>query len=297
MVIFIPLAQYNNLYGLLFGNLYIVKVKIIESEIVDARQRWVSFGNSLTFFLLAFVFVYMVNLLATYITAEAFGIDSAIKYYKVDYKINEESQKWTIDSLIVIFYMAPFVSFLLAGLLSRLKVLFRGDPGFIKIFLFWSFLHAMNFCFASFVGGVATKDGIWFALAWMGVPTFIQAVFAVVFLALLYLIGSTSSVYFLESSTYPHANNPINRQYWLLNAGLKTWFFGFLIVSLIFLPEIRFYELIIFFSMIMIIIPLFRTSKLMTEVMIVEEIKEPVFKWKWFIVAIVGVLLIRVIFK
>ncbi|MEA3445887.1 MAG: hypothetical protein U9R19_14305 [Bacteroidota bacterium] len=272
-------------------------MKINESEIVDARQRWTSFGNSLTFFLLAFVFIYMVNLIVTYITAKSFGIDASIKYYKVDYKINEESVKWTVDSLIVIFYMGPFVSFVLAGLLSRLKGLFRADPGFAKVFLMWSFFHAMNFCFSSFIGGVATEQGIWFALAWMGIPTFVQLIFGLVFIAMLYLVGSTSSVFFLECSTYPYASNPINRQYWLLNAGLKTWFFGFLLIILIFLPEIRFYELIIYFSMVVIIIPIFRTSKLITEVMIVEEVEKPVFQWKWFVLAIAGILAIRLVFQ
>lgn len=269
-------------------------MKIDESEIVNSRQRWASFANSLTFFLLAFVLVYLVNLLATYIAAESFGIDAMIKYYKVDFKINNESEKWTVDSLILIFYMAPFVSLLLAGLFSRLKDLFRPDPGYFKLFLMWGFIHSMNFCFASFIGGVATQQGIWFALAWMGVPTFAQMIFAIVFIFLLYLMGSNSSIYFLECSNYPKANNPINRQYWLLNAGLKTWFFGFLLVSLLFLPEIRYYELIIFFSMILVIIPFFRTAKLVTEVLIVEEVEKPMFLWKWFSIAIVSLIMIRV---
>ncbi|MCF8370633.1 MAG: hypothetical protein K9H64_03355 [Bacteroidales bacterium] len=268
---------------------------INEAEIVNARQRWISFANSLTFFLLAFVVVYMVNLLATYITAESFGVDAVIKYFKVDFKINNESDKWTVDSLILIFYMSPFVSLLLAGLFSRLKNLFRPDPGYFKLFLMWGFIHSMNFCFASFIGGVATEQGIWFALAWMGVPTFVQIIFAVVFAILLYFIGSTSSVYFLECCNYPFANNPVNRQYWLLNAGLKTWFAGFLIVGLLFLPEIRYYELIIYFSMIIIIIPFFHTSKLMTEVMIVEEVEKPVFHWKWLAVALLCLVLIRIL--
>ena len=270
-------------------------MKINESEIISARQRWVSFANSLTFFLLAFVAVYIINLLVTYFTAEAFGIDAVIKYYKVDFKINNESERWTVDSLILIFYMGPFVSFLFAGILSRLKDLFRADPGHVKLFLMWAFFHAMNFCFASFVGGVATEQGIWYALAWMGIPTFVQVIFAVVFVLLLYLIGSTSSVFFLECSTYTFGNNPINRQYWLLNAGLKTWFFGFLIISLIFLPKLRMYELIIFASMIFMIIPLFRQSRLITEVMLVEEIEKPRFVWKWFVLALVSIVLIRVL--
>lgn len=265
-----------------------------ESEIVNARQRRVSFANSLTFFLLAFVVVYMVNLLATYITAESFGVDAVIKYYKVDFNINNESKRWTVDSLILIFYMSPFVSLLLAGLFSRLKNIFRPDPGYVKLFLMWGFIHSMNFCFASFIGGVATQQGIWFALAWMYVPTFVQIIFAAGFLVLLYFIGSTSSVYFLECSNYPFANNKVNRQYWLLNAGLKTWFAGFLFVILLFLPEIRYYEIIIFFSMILIIIPFFTTSKLMTEVMNVEEVEKPNIEWKWLAVAVSSLILIRI---
>ena len=90
-------------------------MKINENEIVNAQQRQVSFANSLTFFLLSFVVVYLINLFATHLASHFFGIDSVIKYYKVDYKINNESEQWTVDSLILIFYMAPFVSFLLAG--------------------------------------------------------------------------------------------------------------------------------------------------------------------------------------
>jgi hypothetical protein len=266
---------------------------IDEKEIVNSRQRWVSFANSVTFFLLAFEFVYLINLLATYIAAESFGIDAIIRYYKVDFMINNESKKWTVDSLILIFYMAPFVSLLVAGLFSRLKNLFRPDPGYLRLFLLWGFIHSMNFCFAPFIGGVATEQGIWYALAWMGIPTFVQIIFAVGFMIILYFIGSTTSLYFIECSNYPNSNNPVNRQYWLLNAGLKTWFFGFLFISLLFLPEIRYYELIIFFSMILMIIPFFRTSKLMTEIMVVEEVEKPVFQWKWLGVAIVCLVLIR----
>jgi hypothetical protein len=49
--------------------------------------------------------------------------------------------------------------------------------------------------------------------------------------------------------------------------------------------------------MIILIIPFFRTSKLMTEVMVVEEVEKPVFHWKWLAVAIVCLVLIRILLR
>ena len=258
----------------------------MESEIISSRLKIVSFLNSLFLFLLSFIIIYGINLLTTLLISAKWEVDAVIRNFRVEFLIGPQSSKWNVDSIVIIYLAAPFISLFIVGVISRLWLIFRGEKSYINLFLMWAFFHSLSFGMGALIAGILTKDVVWYAIAWMGIPIVIQYLIIPLIAILLYYAGSLVSLLFFETCNYPNPANMFNRQSWMLNAALKPWLIGTAIILGVFLPDVRYYEFIILMLEILIIIPIFMNSKLLPMVYVYEEIKNPVILWKIAILSV-----------
>lgn len=265
--------------------------------LANKADRQTSLINSSGMFLLAFVILYFSNLLITWGIAELFGIDARLYYYKVEYLINNTSSLWSEDSIILIFFAGPFFSLFVAALAARLHFLFRPEPGTFKVFLLYLYLHGMNFTFSSILAGALSEEVFWYGMIWMRIPKIIMYLLGLIGLGMLLLTSNAKSVFFIEASHYPNANNKTNRQSWLLNTVLYPWVISSLIGGLILLPEILLYYVIFMATMLIMIIPVFRKSQLVNDVMNFDNGNSPGIQWVYWFVAIALLVAFRLIFN
>ena len=258
----------------------------MSSEVITSKHRTSSFVNSMFLYLLSFIIVYSINLFSTFIASVIWDVEVTIRNFRVEFLIGPQSEKWTIDSIVFIFLSAPFVSLILAGLVSRLRIIFRGENSYLNLFLIWTFYHSMAFSLGAFVSAVISRELLWHSIAWIGIPILFQYLISLGFIIILYFVGLTTSLNFFESCVYPYPSNKYNRQSWLLNSALKPWIVGSVIILIAFIPDIRDYELYILISILVMIVPLFLRSKLTPEVYVYEEIKKPTIMWLIGVIAL-----------
>ena len=241
-----------------------------------------SIFNSVSYFLLSFIVIYFINILTTNVISNVFGIESVIRNFRVEFLLSPHSEKWNIDNIVIIFVSAPLVSLFAGGLISRLLNLFGKEDYYAKLFLIWAYYHSMTFSFGAFIASVLSKDGIWYAVAWMRVPFYFQLLLAVVFIFILYFAGSLVRIYFYESSFYPSPNSIKSKQIWFVNSALISWLAGSIIVLLFLIPNVRIYEVLILASTLVLLIPAIVKVKLIPD--IVSNKSEPIpILWKIFV--------------
>lgn len=265
--------------------------------IVPSRDRSVSLINASILYVTAFFLTHLIYLFVTWLTARTFGIESVFTIFHIGYNTLTSSSLWSVDSLVIMFFAGPFFNTIVAGLFSRLHFVSRGDAGMAKLFYLYMFILGMNYSLGAFVAAPITSEETWFALAWLEIPQLAMYVIALIFLIVMIYIGSTKALFFYEASVYDHPNYKVNRQYWLLNTLFWPWLINIFIMLAVLLPEIKWFTVIILITPVFFFIPVFTRSPLMKEIFEHPQQMKPKIFYMLGIVLIISIIAIRIIFS
>ncbi len=240
-----------------------------QKDIVNTlKSESYAFLNSLGFYILAYLTVYLIYQFTEALVASNFNIDSVLFYYEIYFPIGNASPLWNRFNIIAITLASPVISLLIALILLR-AVLLREklNPQF-RLFLLWVAFHSTTYFLGAFVAGIATSQGFGYVADWLFINVFFRILISLVFLFLLTVSGYKSAVFALE--TIPAG---IRKQRWRLSLSLGLrfilpWIIGGLMVIAVKYPNsapqhanIMVYDAIVIATMGFMVIPVFFNHK------------------------------------
>ncbi len=264
-------------------------------QVLSSRERLVSILNGVVLYMLAFLLVHLSVLSITQLLSESLGIEAKILYNRVIFLTEYNYQIWTIDTIVAMFFSGSFLAIIIAGIFSRLNTVNRFDRGWTKMFYLYVFFHGINFTFGSFAAGAFSKQVLWYAMAWLRISDIIMYLIGILGLVILYFLGQTKIMSVYEASIFPNPNSSFNRQEWLLNSLLKPWFFGGILVALIFSPDLLLYILFLLIFPIIMFIPSFVRSKYVSEALEIPIQQENKILWIPLIILILSFSAVRLL--
>ncbi len=273
-----PQRKRKSLHRILFGTRkkkqepvrLVIENKSDDKHVIRKALRTESYAllNSLGFYILAYLTVYLIYQFSTALVASNFNIDSVLFYYEIYFPIGNASPLWNRFNIIAITFAGPFIAILTTLILLR-AVLLREKLGpQFRLYLLWVAFHSATHFLGAFVAGIATSQGFGYVADWLFINVFFRILISLVFLFMLTITGYNSAVFALE--TIPSG---IRQQRWRLSLSLGLrfilpWIIGGLMVIAIKFPDsapqhpnIMVYDAVIIATMGFMVIPVFFNRK------------------------------------
>jgi len=212
------------------------------------------FFNSLSYFIIAFIFMYLLGHFATAIAATQFDYTSIVYYHKLVYAI--DSGAWTGDAVKLLFSLPPAIS-LIFGIISLLIFIQIYDNlVHFKLFFLWAFAFAVIWSFGALLSGTILDKGIGYVVMYfymMDTGKLIMSLFALTML----LISSTLTTkwFLFSANSYFNTLNEHNRAFFVFANIILPLIAGSLIMIVVKLPGITYYELFILLTGLIFAIP------------------------------------------
>jgi hypothetical protein len=138
--------------------------EINRTEIARGTFRTISI-TSLLLFMIAYVFIYVLNLFITGFTAVLFDIPVIVYYYDVDYLIR--GIDWTPDSVSGVFSSGPLAMLVLSLFFLILYRKVETETGILRLLLLWMIFHALTRFFGEILVGAVLGKGFGFVILYM----------------------------------------------------------------------------------------------------------------------------------
>lgn len=265
------------------------------ANIIPRRTfRLISF-NSLLLFIIAYLFIYILNLFATGFTAMLFNIPVVVYYHDVDFLIR--GIDWTPDSVSGVFSSGPIAMFVLSLFLLILYKYVETETGILRLLLLWMIFHALTRFFGEILVGAILNKGFGFVILYMFVMDTGKVVLTIMGFVAMFITGLfitrfslyTANIYF-NDLLKPYRNR------FLISQFIIPFLLGNLVIFLIKLPEVNYFDIALNGSMVFFLIPLIVRSFGMEDLYFDEEPRSISLKIMLPVATIVILLLFRVIF-
>ncbi len=133
--------------------------KGIKSDFTPGKAAWL-FLNSLSLFLIAYIFIYVVSGLSTLYIAYDMDIPARMFPKSIVFDLADDSPLWTADAIVSVFMATPFAC-LMMGLASLMTYQLSAGMSTSKLFfLIWLFLHSFNLSFGLFSEDLIMGQGV-----------------------------------------------------------------------------------------------------------------------------------------
>jgi hypothetical protein len=256
--------------------------------------------NSLVLFLLSYLVIYITSQLITLWVASSFGYKTVFYYYKIYYDI--ESYDWSADSVKILFSIMPLTGVLMGTIFLILFSIFRNEPGNLKLFMLWGFVHGMVMFFGSLLMGTLMNKDFGWVIAYLYYRDTGKMIFSIISIFALVIIGGLIAKSFLISgNAYYNFLNKKSSKFLLSGQVIFPTVTGSIILALIKIPD-RFYygttdemyyEFFKLLTLSILIIPLVISFKTYDDIYFDEEPRRIKLQWKSVILTIVIILAFR----
>jgi hypothetical protein len=250
--------------------------------------------NSLMLFLIAYVVIYVINLFITGYTAVLFDIPSIVYHYDVDYLIR--GIDWTSDSVSGVFSSGPIAMLVLSLLLLILYKSVETETGLLRLLILWMIFHGLTRFFGEIIVGAFLGKGFGFVMVYW----FVMDTGKVIFTILGSVAMLTVGIYLTRISLYS-ANIFFNdlvsayRVKFIFCQFFLPFFIGNILIWLIKLPHVSYFDLFLNSSMIFLLISLLVKSSGMEDFYFDQEPRIIKVKRNLVITTVVLLLLFRLI--
>jgi hypothetical protein len=202
------------------------------------------FFNSLSYFIIAFIFMHLLSQFATSIAALQFEYTSILYYYKLVYAI--DSGAWTSDAVKFLFSMTPMVALLFGIIFLIVYIQMYDNQAHYKLFFLWCFAYAIIWSFGALLAGTILDKGIGYVVMYfyfMDTGKLILSLFALTML----LVSSTLTAkwFLFSANSYFNQLNEHNRSFFAFANIFMPLLVGTGILLLIKLPHLTYYEMFV----------------------------------------------------
>jgi len=148
--------------------------------------------NSTAYFMLAYiVFIVLINFIALLMAKVFYGTQGTLYHYGFD--LNNGNFSWSLESVVLIFFIGVFVALLAAVYFQILYKSIRKVTMHYKLFFLWFYLIAYTVFLGDIIFGTFLNymPGAFFNYMFLPIP--VRIIIGIVALALLYIIGVKSA--------------------------------------------------------------------------------------------------------
>ena len=211
--------------------------------------------NSTAFNLLSYLTVYMLFQLTTIILSNVFDIPNTLFYNKISFNVSPEA--WTFDAIKVIYSSGNIIMFLMA--ISFLVVIIKALEfnGLLRLFFIWGFIHSISILFGSFIIGAFNFEGFGIVLSYLYLSD--TAKMLLLFSGLIILLGlgmAMVKVFLFSANSYFNFLSPKMRPAFRRNQFILPFILSTVVLLVIKYP-LSFYEILMLFMPVFILLPLY----------------------------------------
>ncbi len=259
--------------------------------------------NSTTLFILAFLTVYFFYQYITILTASAFDIPAVLYSYRIFWPLYTYSTLYSRMALIVIFGSGPFICLIAGVVLYRLYILARFRFVYLKTFLLWASIHAVNMFFGAYIVGVITRTGFIYTTEWLFFSSIFdveEIIFLITSIVIMLILGFHSTKQFLYASNSPKIIEPKIRFFYILSKVLIPWIFGNLVLYVMNIPNNPVELVFLYVTTVLIIIPVFtnyNSPSLQLLKLPKKTHKRIKICWAYLIITVIAIIVIRIILE
>ncbi len=213
------------------------------------------FLNSTSYYIIAFILLYLIGQFATAIAGMQFDYSSVVYHHRLLWAI--DSNSWTSDAVKLLFSLAPFLSLILGvvGLLIFISI--YDHLGRFKIFFLWMFAHGMIWFFGALLAGTILDKGFGYVVMYFYFLDTGKLIISLISLALLLTVSTLSTKWFLFSAnSYFNQLNEHNRSFFTFSQIILPIVAGTAVLIAIKLPDITYYELFVLLSSLLFMLPI-----------------------------------------
>ncbi|NWJ51500.1 MAG: hypothetical protein HXX14_11610 [Bacteroidetes bacterium] len=211
--------------------------------------------NSLGYFLLSYLFVYLLHQFVTCLTANIFNIPTILSYNEVSFLADKS--RWTYASVQTIFLSGPIATLFCGIFFLIIAYRFHDFDGLLRLFFLWGALHSFNLFFGALIIGAFTGQGMGFALNWMYLMDSAKLVIVILAILCMMVIGAMHSRMFLFTANSYFAELRKDRKSEFLRLQLfYPFIFGSLLLYFIKIP-VTMTDLLLPITLLFLIVPIF----------------------------------------
>lgn len=211
--------------------------------------------NSTAYFLISFIIIYLLGQFLTAIVALQYDYKSVVYYHKLVWAI--DSYDWTVESVKLLFSLAPLLSLLLGIIFLIIYIILYDDRTNIKQFFLWGFAHGMVWFFGALLSGAILDQGIGYVIMYMYFKDTGKLILSLLALTALLLVAAFTTKWFLFSgNAYFNELNEHNRAFFTFSQIVLPAILGTAMLIGLKLPMVNYYELFTLLTMLAFIIPM-----------------------------------------
>jgi len=252
-----------------------------------------SAASSLITFLISFFIVYIIYQVVTLIMAKYLGFDTIWRYDKINFPLDSGSPLWRRRYIILLFAIGPLISFIIGYLFYLIFVHRNREKSFLSMFSYWATVHSFALFFCAFVSGSITNDGFGYVISWLYIGSVMRTIYSVLAAIAMIAIGIKLSRKFFYIHDTDILEGVNSRNTFAIFTVFIPWALGFFILSLIKMPGITLYEMLIYIFSVFLIAPSFSsfTNNSAQSLISMKNVKFPFIP---LIILIIIILLYRV---
>lgn len=264
-------------------------------EKTDPVKNFFVFANNTALYILAFMLIHGLYNGVTALMARVFHIKifyglSAVRYFMQD-------ENWFPFQVVIIFTAGPVACLFAARVFSFLLRFVHDKRTFWKTFIFWGFMHAINYGIGSVIGGAISRSGVWHAMEWLLYDSLVITFLAIWTVPVLLVIGLIFTIPFLKCCDSRTLILFVNRNKLMQTSLIGPWLAGSLVLHLQKYPYNTLYEMVLYGTMVFMVIPIYIFSKQCLVGETVDGPRRTRLEWKIILPVLLAVIAYRIILK
>jgi hypothetical protein len=261
---------------------------------LSGSASWIMSLNSLALFLLAYLFVFQLNLLITGMAAIANHIPVVLYYYGPDFLIR--GRDWTVDSINIVFSSGPLFMLILSAILVILYIMVSTETGILRLFLLWAFYHAVTRTFGELLVGAVMSKGFGFVIIYLFIMDTGKLILTILAFLVLFTIGiiMAKQAFFSANIYLGLLRSSVSGKF-VTHQFFVPFLLGNLLMVVVKLPDFNVFEMSVNATMVLLLIPLILKSKGMEDLYFDEDPRIIRLNIPILIVTIIAIALFRVI--
>ncbi len=261
---------------------------------VNIKDIWIIAINSTAFFLLSYLIIYFLTQLSACIAALNFEITTVLYFNRIYYNII--ASDWTADAVKIVFSTGPLLSLFIGLILLIIYSKIYQNNNLAKILVLWGIFHAFNIFFSSLFVGTLLGTSLGHVLSWMYFQDTEKMTISIIAIFAIFGFGLISAKPFIFSSNLYFKNyTEHNRKTFIIGQLVIPLITGSLIIYLLKLPDVSYYEIGVLITMIIMMLPIYMKYKSFQDYYFDESEIKIKFAKVWLIVTIILLIVLRVI--
>lgn len=277
------------------GTLFFPKKATERDGTVISRKTFrIIYLNSLLLYLLAYLTIYLVHLLATGLVAVAFNIPVKIFYNEVDFLIR--GIDWTPDSVSGVFSGGPLAMLVLTVFLLLLYFAVSTEKGLMRLLVYWMILHSLTLLLGDVLIGAILGVGFGYVMSYMYITDSWKVILTIGMCVSLFTSGLMLARWGLfTANTYFNDLRSNYRQRFIVNQFILPFFTGLILITGIKSPDFDPFDLFLNSTMIFILVPIMIRAGTLQDLYFDEESRSNAVSVKALLITVSAVILFRLV--